>query len=38
VGLLRVREPRGRVLFASTVIPASAQLYDHPLVRLAARD
>ena len=38
LGLIRWREPRGRVLTACTLIPASAQLYDHLLVWLAARD
>jgi len=38
LGLLRWREPRGRVLAACTLIPASAQLYDHLLVWLATRD
>ena len=38
VGLLRFREPRGRILAACTLIPASAQLYDHLLVWLAVRD
>lgn len=38
LGLIRWREPRGRVLVACTLIPASAQLYDHLLVWLATRD
>jgi hypothetical protein len=38
LGALRWREPRGRVLLACTLIPASAQLYDHLLVWLACRD
>lgn len=38
LGALRWREPRGRVLVAQTLIPASAQLYDHLLVWLACRD
>jgi hypothetical protein len=38
LGALRWREPRGRVLLACTLLPASAQLYDHLLVWLACRD
>ena len=38
LGALRWREPRGRVLVACTLLPASAQLYDHLIVWLAARD
>ena len=38
LGALRWREPRGRVLLACTLIPASAQLYDHLLVWLSCRD
>ena len=38
LGALRWREPRGRLLLACTLIPASAQLYDHLLLWLATRD
>jgi hypothetical protein len=38
LGALRWRTPQGRVLLACTLIPASAQLYDHLLLWLVPRD